>query len=258
MGTRLEVENFITSSWIDKRVASWVIGKLPLLEYGFTHPPCPVYNLSLEKGLVLENIPFQGDFEHSNKLVMSGGFEGTEGHLKVVQEMYETRALTGKVQNPIVLMLEPDSYIRNRKQREPLVNLHQRKSLWSTSGLVEAIIVLPDKPESLSAHDFYDKQIHRLIAPASWCVNIGNPHYFEIMNRGEEEMQYDLVRLFVHHIEVHTSFLNSTRRLTGEEVRAKLRDYLLELVKCNRYTTTGFISPEEEVNIYMERIASGL
>lgn len=260
MGVRAEIESSIKDSWSDRDVANWVIKKLPLLQYGFTHSSCPVYGLSLDQGLILlndSNFPLSR-FKEQDKIVMSGGFEGTEGHIKVIKEMFETRILTNRFSSPIVLMLEPDSYVQKQKGREPLVSLGQRISLWSTSGLVEAVFVLPEKPDGLSTSDFYDHKIHELIQPATWCVNVENPHFFEIMNRGVSTPTYDLIRLFVHHIEVHTSFLNSTRPLKKDEVKKELQSYLLDLIKSNKYTSTRLLSPEEEVKIFVKRIAEGL
>lgn len=256
MGVRAEIEGFIKDSWTDKDVANWVIKKLPLLEFGFTHPSCPVYGLSLEQGLIpLNDTNFSlSRFKEKDKLVMSGGFEGTEGHIKVIKEMFETRILANRFRSPIVLMLEPDSYVQKQKKREPLVNLNQRIALWSTSGLVEAVMVLPQKPDNMSSSDFYDYKIHELIQPATWCVNIENPHFFEIMNRGIQSPNYDLVRLFVNHIEVHTSFLNSTSTLSKAEVKERLNTYVLELIKGYRNTE----SPDEEAKIFTQRIAEGL
>ncbi len=256
MGVRAEIESSITNNWSDKEVANWVIKKLPLLKLGFTHYPCPIYGVSLNNGLIPlndTNSPLSR-FKEKDKLVMSGGFEGTEGHIKVIKEMHETRILTNRFSSPIVLMLEPDSYVQKQKKREPLVNLSQRIALWSTSGLVEAVMVLPEKPDGLSSSDFYDHKIHELIQPATWCVNIENPHFFKIMNRGNNEPSYDLVRLFVHHIEVHTSFLNLTSTLTKVEVKEKLNTYILEMIKNYRNTE----SPDEEAKIFMQRIAEGL
>lgn len=260
MGVRAEIEGSIIDRWSDKDVASWVIKKLPLLRYGFTHSPCPVYGLSLEQGLIpLNDTDFSLDkFKEKDKIVMSGGFEGTEGHIKVVNEMYETRILTNKSSSPIVLMIEPDSYIQKQKKREPLVSLNQRIALWSTSGLVEAVMVLPEKPDDLSVIDFYDHKIPELISPSTWCVNVENPYFFEIMNRGASSPTYDLIKLFVHHIEVHTSFLNSTRLLKKDDVKEELQSYLLDLIKSNKYTSTKLLSPEEEVEMFMQRIAEGL
>lgn len=259
MGARAEIEAVINNDWKDKEVAKWVIDKLPLLEYGFTHPACPVYKLDLDLGLRLDN-ENKGypNFRNTKKLVISGGFEGTEGHLKVVDEMHEARALTEDASGLVVLMLEPDSYIVGRKNRQPLINLEQRRQLWSTSGLADAVICLPNKPDDISTPDFYDQRIHKLISPATWCVNVENPHFFRILNRGIETPSYDLIRLFVHNIEIHTSFLNLTREFTKDEVREKLRNYLRGLIVSNRYTTKKLLSTEEELNLYWERIAKGL
>jgi glycerol-3-phosphate cytidylyltransferase-like family protein len=76
----------------------------------------------------------------------------------------------------VVLMLEPDSYITKYKAREPIVNMEQRSDLWSTSGLVDGVILLLEKDEDVSIEEHYG-QIHQHIQPAVWCVNVENPDW---------------------------------------------------------------------------------
>jgi hypothetical protein len=54
MSVENEVEHHIVAQWKDEQVARWVLDRMPLLERGNTHPSCPVFSLSMEKGLQVE------------------------------------------------------------------------------------------------------------------------------------------------------------------------------------------------------------
>jgi len=260
MSARTEVENYVVCGWRDFRVAEWVIKSLPLLEVAFSHPPCPIYTLSLDKGLLPKgkNDCSLEDFRRKQKVVMSGGFEGTEGHMKAVSDMWEVRGLVGPLwQSEVVLMLEPDSYITRRKKRSPIVNVRQRQELWSTSGKVDAVIVLPEKSANLSDEEYY-QMIHKHIAPASWCANVENPSYFEIINRLQKQEVWDLVRFFVHKPRPHASFLDMTRNLTLEEVGEQLYIHLLDMVLSNRYEVNHLVPPDKEAQVIMNNVAREL
>ena len=257
MSVRNEVESYITNSWQDKKVAKWVIGSLPLLEKGFTHSPCPVFNLSFEHGLVKKyEASTDNTFRNNRKIVMSGGFEGTEGHMHAVSELREVRALT--INAPFVLMLEPDSYITQQKGRHPIVNIKQREQLWSTSGLVENIILLPEKEDGVSSEKHY-LQIHKHIAPAVWCANVENPYWLEIITRMQESEELDIIRVFKHWPELHTSFINSTKDLSAEEVKNTLYSYFLDFCrKPEIYAVPHLTTPEEIAKIIVERVVKDL
>lgn len=260
MSVRNEVESYITDNWQDKRVAGWVIGSLALLEKGFTYPPCPIFNLSFEHGLVKKHgIPTDDTFRGSRKIVMSGGFEGTKGHMHAVAEMREVRALTADIDTPLVLMLEPDSYITQLKRRNPIVNISQREQLWSTSGLIDVIILLPEKKSEVSDEEHY-KHIYKCIAPAVWCANVDNPHRLEIITRMQEEDEaLDIIRIFKHGPQLHTSFVNSTKDLTAEEVKKTIYPYFLNLCKNPEiYNVPHSTTPEEIAKIIAERVVNGL
>ncbi len=259
MGARAEVESHIYSNWADRRVANWVIKSLPLLERGFTHPPCPVYSLSLENGLEQKNdTPFPGEFKTTSKIVISGGFEGTYGHLMAIKDVHEVRAITAKDDSFVVLMLEQDSYIVNRKKRSPMVNIDQREKLWSTSGLVDAVILLPDQDITVNLASYFSR-VHELIQPAVWCANIENKYWREIISRGELNQDIEAVRITDFESYLHTSFLASTMNFESQELKVQLYNYVLELVKKTETPQVlENVSPEEIAKIVFERVADGL
>jgi len=240
MGAAQEVKNQITANWRSRRVAHWVIDNLPLLEREDTHPPCPIYSVSRQSGLSFHAT----DFRHLPKFVLSGGIQGTGGHIDALNEMHEIRALKEDVGGVIAVMLEPDAYIQ-RKGALPIVNLSQRKRLWCTSGLVDAVILLPTRPERTNPADHYGR-IHDFIKPAWWCTNVENPAWFGIIQRGDTR-SFDLIRLLKHAPKPHTSFLNSTRQLTARETKAALFPYLVGLVNHPDLYTVPFGLPAEDV-----------
>lgn len=258
MSVKKEVERHIVTHWRDGQVAKWVLDRTPLLERGNTHPSCPVLSLSIKEGLHVEvgDENLLKDFREAPKVVTSGGFEGNRGHIRVVSDMQEVRILTNPVRF-VVLMLEPDSYITKHKAREPLVNMKQRSDLWSTSGLVDAVILLPEEDEDMSTEERY-VQIHQHIQPAVWCANIENPDWHQIITRGGLDF-ISLVRILVHKNEVHTSFLHSTMNLSVEELREALLEYSLEIArKTSSHQSSMIISPEQIARIIYGRFVQGL
>lgn len=246
MGARTEVEGDIYKNWIDQKVAEWVIKNLPLLEYAYKNDPCPIYELRLDSNPVLPETP---------KLVISGGFEGTKGHIAAIKDVWEYKALTQNPNTVVTLMLEQDSYIINCKKRNPLVPLKQRIELWSTSGLVDFVFVLPNRPEDMSPSEFYEK-INQMISPATWCVNIENRNWQEVMYRGQTRKIIDASRLFAVRPSIHTSFLSSTKNMDTQGVIERLRDYALEYVMA--YENTEILSVNELVDIKFKEISKGL
>lgn len=244
MSAEQEVKDNIHKNWIDHKVADWVIKNLPLLEYGNTHSQCPVFELDLSEGLSQTNLDIApaGNFKEIPKIVISGGFEGTLGHLEAINNLWEIRALTSSYnKSQIVVMLEPDSYILQRKQRDPLVNLQQRTELWSTSGLVDVVIILPEVKSGKNVSEHYSK-VHEYITPASWCTNIENPHWNEIVIR-DGLRETILNKMLMHHPSVHTSFLHSTKNLNTEESKYQLAQYILNLVKRPDIYNVAFGAP---------------
>jgi hypothetical protein len=229
MGAKSEVEGYIYSSWKQKEVADWVIKRLPLLELGGSCSPVPILDISIENGL---DADIDRDvievFKNKNKFVISGGMEGTRGHELAVRDMHEVRALkSDSEKSMIAVLLEPDSYIRERKQREPILNLEQRASLWSTSGLTDAVVKLPQKSVDMIVREHYER-IHAFIGPAEWCASYENPAWKDIVTRhGQEEI--DLLRVFTHRPEVHATFLDLTKAMNAQELIEALREYSYEL-----------------------------
>jgi hypothetical protein len=230
MGIKQEVENNIAQNWKDKQVAKWVISKLPLLEIGFKHSECPVYSIDFENGLISKNgIGDPELFKSKPKLVMSGGFEGTRGHISVVGNMYETMSLSRKQNWMAVLLLEPDSYIHNMKKRKPLTTLSQRESLWKTSGMLDAIVLLPDSSTIKDKTNFYFK-INKLIGTAEWCASIENPAWKEIITRQGVQWCLDASRIYGDELYIHSSFLDSTKNIEARELERKLFEDVLSRV----------------------------
>ncbi len=129
--------------------------------------------------------------------------------------------------------------------------------LWSTSGLVDAVILLPEEDEDMSTEEHYG-QIHQHIQPAVWCVNIENPDWRQIIMRRELDF-IDLVRIIVHKNEVHSSFLHSTMNLSVGELRMAFLDYSLEIAKkASSHQSSTIISPEQIAGIIYDRFVQGL
>jgi glycerol-3-phosphate cytidylyltransferase-like family protein len=258
MSVKKEVERQVFAHWQDERVAEWVLDRMPLLEKGSTHSLCPVLSLSMEKGLRVKvgDESLLNNFRKAPKIITSGGFEGNRGHIRVVSDMQEVRMLTNP-ERLVVLMLEPDSYIAKHKAREPIVNMEQRSDLWSTSGLVDAVILLPEEDGDMKTEKRY-VQIHRHIQPAVWCANIENPDWQQIIMRGELDF-ISLVRILVHKNEVHTSFLRSTMNMSAGELKEALLKYSLEIAKkASSHQSSMIISPEQIAGIIYDKFVQGL
>lgn len=232
MSAKVEVESHIRENWRDPKVAEWVIRNLPLLEHSFSHPQCPIYILDLEKGLTQINTatsPFL-NITDRQKVVISGGFEGSSGQIQAVKYLEEIAKLDKELWDAVTLvMLEPDSYIRKVKHREPLVNIQQRCALWSTTGLAQAVILLPEPDPEIDVDEHYQK-IHRAIAPAVWSTNYENPHWREIIMRHRADV-IEGGHLYINEPIPHTSFLCSTRDLSVEDVLKELRVYIENQVR---------------------------
>lgn len=246
MSIQKEIIASIKNQWTDPMVANWVVSQMELLHIKPKSLPSPTHVLeySQESQVVPRNEKSSKIFKSEFKVVMSGGFEGTEGHLLAARDMDEWTRWTSYYdkndwtrRNLILtkkaLLLEPDSYIRVRKKRDPLVSLENRVSLWSTSGLFDYIIVLPERPEGLEDRGFYEK-VHDCISPAVWCANILNDHWREIVIRKGIPF-YDPGRILGHEPRPHASFLSSTKEMTFEQLFDSLYPYLVELIKTDRY-----------------------
>ena len=259
MSVERQVKNQIIETWKDKQVANWVIDSLPLLEIGLTQQECPVYTLSLEEGLKQKNTakPIQR-FKETLKLVMSGGFEGTVGHLKAVDNLHEIRALTTNGDCLLVLMLEPDSYICNVKDRDSLINLHQREVLWSTSGLIDAVILIPDSSLIENKGEYFSRMSER-IGQTRWCTSIENPAWREIITRDDMSGALDIVRANNDELYVHTSLLAYSKNVDSDEMKQRIYDDILSRIEKMESPDLLKLIPLEVLaeNIF-DRVSRGL
>lgn len=261
MGIGLEVESRVFAEWKDSRVASWVVENLALLDLAGTVPPCDVYSLSLDKGLCdgPDDDWDKKRFKESPKFVMSGGFEGTKAHVLAVRYLRDNAVVTSmdwQVRKKIVLLLEPDSYIREVKQREPLTNLTQRVEMWSTTGLLDAVVKLPERDFSVPDDVFYG-QIHYYLSPAEWCANIENASWREIAMRGDGIL--NTARIISNYPFVHASFLASTQMLDRDEVIKRLKIYAEIMThKGVPYDTVSGFSEGKSAEHFYKEAAKGL
>ena len=258
MSAKQEVERYILNNWADATVARWVISQLELLKRAYSFPPCPVYVLSLKEGLHRKNgAESRDEFLDKPKLVTSGGFEGVHGHVRLIEEdLYETRALMRKDRSelPIALLLEPDQYIETKK-RKPLVTLKQREEMWSTSGLVDAVVLLPEADSGFTDERYL--AIHQILVPAAWSTTIENPHHFNIVMRGQHAI--DIILLVAHYPEPHTSFLCSTRDVPAKAFPNMLFQYMLELARNPKaYILPPLQDPEDIAAEICSRLLEGL
>lgn len=259
MSVERQVKNQIMETWKDNRVANWVIDSLPLLEVGLTQPECPVYTLSLEEGLMLKNEakPIE-KFNETLKLMMSGGFEGTIGHLRAIDNLHEIRALTTKGNSYLVLMLEPDSYIRNVKSRDPLINLRQREILWSTSGLIDAVLLIPDSSLVKNKYKYFSK-LSEAIGQTRYCTSIENPAWREIITRDDKDGALDIIRATNDELYVHASLLASSKNIGPKEMRQIIyEDILNRVIKMESPDLLKLIPAEILAKNIFERVSEGL
>lgn len=257
MSVAEQVRDRIVSDWRNREVANWVIGNLTVLELGETHTQAPVLDLDWRQGPIqVAGMPDR-DFLGSTKLVMSGGFEGNKGHISSVKYLHELRALYADDGMRITLLIEPDSYIRVRKDREPLVNQKERIHLWSTSGLVDAIIGLPEY-QNVGDISLRYKTIHRLIRPAMWCANIENPVHFEIVTRDRKDI-LDIGRIVEHPPEAHSSFLSNTREMEPEQLQDALIKYSYELASEQSLgNTRAFVNISRVAEQMYKQLSAGM
>lgn len=79
-----QVKERIRDEWLDAEVANWVISQLPLLDLA-TKPACPI--------LSVPEVKFLNQPSPIKRLVISGGLEGTTGHVKAFGSAQEARTL---------------------------------------------------------------------------------------------------------------------------------------------------------------------
>lgn len=252
-----EIQQQIGIGAVDSRVAEWVIGNLPLLDVFPLENPAPILRVDTD----LAEIQGLGSLAFKEKLLMSGGFEGTYGHMKAIYDMHEVRTLTNS-SIQLLLLLEPDSYA-HFKGRAPIVPCDVRSILWANSGLVDGVVLLPepaDYSDSALMRDRYSR-IQELLSPAIWCANIENPHMNEIITRGNPEyLNYiDLIRIFVHGAYPSTSFLHAALGLSLDTL---IEDIRKEAARLSQFKGVDgfaqFFTQEEREGMIFEKFTQNL
>lgn len=246
------IKERIHGEWFNPQVAQWAIGQLPLLDIP-TKPACQIFPLSE----VRSSIPLQP----VKRLIIAGGLEGTAGHINAFEFARETRALMeenpiGAL--PIFALLEPDSFIE-KKGRKPLVTQAERGELWAGSGLVDGVILLPDKKQNVKRTDHYSA-IHRLIAPALWLTTGDNPAVVEISKRESGE-NVNFGSIIPRTVTPHASFISKTKSMGKDDVRAALLEHISSLY-YQKYENLFAFAPGEQhftvIKKITDKIAQGL
>lgn len=246
------IKRRIRDEWLDAVVAKWAIGQLPLLNIP-AEPDCPVLPLSEAQS--------SGLLQPVKKLIIAGGLEGTAGHINAFEFAHETRALMeenpiGTL--PIFALLEPDSFIEN-KGRKPLVTQAERGELWAGSGLVDGVILLPDKKQSVGQTDHYSA-IHRSIAPALWLTTGDNPAVVEISRR-ESGGIISYGSIISRTVTPHASFISKTKSMERGDVRKALLKHISSLY-YQKYENLFALAPEAKhllaIRTIADEIAQGL
>ena len=242
-----QVKDRIRDEWLDPGVANWVISQLPLLDMA-TKPARPILSLSE----IQSTNPLR-----QKKLVLSGGLEGTTGHVKAFGFARETRALMGEYPVdglPIFALLEPDSFIA-QKNRTPLATQPERANLWATSGLVDGVILLPDRNQNADPASHY-LAIYESVAPASWLTTGDNPAITEILKRGPKK-GFDIGNIVPRTITPHASFLSETKSMERDDVRTALFEHIALLYR-QKHEATFALLPARAYFTVIEAITDGL
>ena len=215
-----KVKQKIFDSWLDHQVAHWVIDQLKLLNLESSRVEATILSLSSTGEISDPSI----DFSKKLNFIISGGLEGTVGHVAALTEIYEAKILMdANLDREVTLLLEPDSYIKN-KGREVLVSQAERAVLWANSGLADCVIMLPDEIMNVDRYAFLEK----LFEPAIWFVTIDNPGIKEIRNRTDFDGIYafQIIKLLM---KPHASFLAETQLKKKWKVLNELYQYLESL-----------------------------
>lgn len=248
-----QVRERIRDEWLDIGVANWVIRQLPLLDLA-THPARPILSLS--------EVQPPPPLRPVKKLVLSGGLEGTAGHVGAMRFAHETRALMEQHPIdglPLFALLESDSYIKN-KGREPLVTQEERAELWATSGLVDGVVLLPD-PSQHASPDRRSPSIHQFIAPAFWLTTGDNPAMIEILKRGGSKRGIDVGTIIPRSITPHASFLSETRSMSRDDVRTASFEHIALLYSQKYRDTLALFSVRSHfhaIETITDELAEGL
>lgn len=244
-----QIKARIRDEWLDAGVAKWVISQLPLLDMA-AKPACPI--------LSVPEVKFLNQPPPIKRLVISGGLEGTTGHVKAFGFAHETRALMKKHPLdglPIFALLEPDAFI-TQKGRKPLATQPERAQLWATSGLVDGVILLPDRDQEVDPTPHF-LTIHKSIAPALWLTTGENPAMVEILKRGSPKNGIDVGAIIPRTITPHASFLAETKPMGRDDVRAALFEHVALLYRQKHQATFTLLPPRAYFTV-IEAIADGL
>ena len=244
-----QIKARIRDEWLDAGVADWVISQLPLLDMA-AKPACSILSVPEVKSL---NQP-----PPIKRLVISGGLEGTTGHVKAFGFAHETRALMKKHPLdglPIFALLEPDSFIKE-KGRNPLVTQPERAKLWAESGLVDAVILLPDRDQGASQAHHY-QTIHESIAPAHWLTTGENPAMIGILKRGSPNNGIDVGAIVPRTITPHASFLAETKSMGRDDAKEALFKHVALLYRQKHQATFTLLSARAYFTV-IEAITDGL
>lgn len=227
---RTEVCERVRDKWLDPRVAELVIAQMMAWRIEVAERS-PIVGLRYgDQGL--EFIGSAPWWLEMDKYVTSGGFEGSVGHQRALMELREAKVLGGQGAL-IVLLLEPDSYIRKRKRREPLATLEERAEIWATSGLCDAVVCLPDLPAGINQTGHYEL-VHERLKPARWCTNVNHPYLREVILRGGKQA-VDLFQIFQTPASIHVSVLASTQGMRWEEAVESLRQRVMDIAKSGEF-----------------------
>lgn len=243
-----QIKERILDEWLDAGVAKWVISQLPLLDLP-PKPACQILSLSeIKPPFILQPI---------KKLVLSGGLEGTSGHVSAMEFARETRALMKEnpIEDlPIFALLEPDSFIE-RKGRKPLVTQAERAKLWATSDLADGVILLPDASRNIDQASHY-QIIHESIAPALWLTTGENSAMIEILKRGPKN-GIDVGTIVPRTISPHASFLAETKPMGKNDVKEALFRHVALLYSQKFGDTFARFSVQAHLAV-IETITDGL
>ena len=225
----------VTQAWIDPLTAQWAIQELPLLSR-LPSAEVPILEITRDYQLFMQNdVTRLATFLDTPKLVASGGFEGTAGHVNMTREMLDTSRVLSMGQPYSIhtgVMLESNSFAY-AKGRDPIIPQELRTQLWAQSGLVDFVITLPDQPNDPSLLSNHYQNIHQLLGRTLWSASVENPHWREIIDRGLQGNYYIPCLLNEEFYSPSTSFIAETQNLTFTQLVMRLRSNLKETVRHN-------------------------
>lgn len=253
MQVREAVRSTIRNSWNNPQVAEWVIWQLPLLREHVQETK-PIFILSSEGELrAKERDSFAAEkFLQKHKIILSGGLEGTLGHMHAVWQIHEYKWLAGEcMDSDVVLALEPDSYIR-QKCRKPLATQEQRAEMWATSGKVDAVVCLPEPRGRFDTARYVG--VHQRIKPAAWMASSRMPFWKEVIMRDGVDAIIT-PRIISESVTPHASFLKQTQAWDREQTLEGLRVHIGDMLRDEAPTSGDF---NDRVDACFSVVAGGL